>query len=439
MQYAIVDIETTGGFPAQHGMTEIAIVLHNGTAVEGVYETLINPHQPIPPFIANMTGISDAMVSQAPSFEAVAPYIFNLLQDRIFVAHNVNFDYSFVKYHLQQAGFQLQSPKLCTIRLSRKVFPGFRKYGLGSLCRELNIPISNRHRAGGDARATAHILDLVLQNNGLRLIQELLKRDNHSQTLPAHLPELQVSQLPQKPGVYYFHDQKDKVLYVGKAKNLKKRVLSHFSGLDSGKKRQDFLRTIHRVSYTECPTEFIASLLESVEIKRLWPQHNKSQKRFEQLWGIYHFEDSRGYHRLAIDKKRKYLQPLAAFGLLADAHRMLWKLVKQFELNASLCFLDQTPPDVLPDATDYNERVANALDWLQSQKATFVIRDKGTLILVEEGVFYGMGTVDTDLALHEIAQLKPHLTAYPENEVIRSMIRNYADRYPHKVTHIVNN
>jgi len=342
MQFAIVDIETTGGFPEQHGMTEIAIVLHNGAEVEGRYETLINPHQPIPPYIANMTGISDKMVSEAPSFEEVAPHIFNLLKDRIFVAHNVNFDYSFVKCHLQQAGFQLNVSKLCTIRLARKVFPGFRKYGLGHLCRELDIQITNRHRAGGDAIATAQILDLVLQNNGMRLIKELLKRDNHNQTLPAHLPEHQVKNLPQLPGVYYFHDQKDKVIYVGKAKNLKKRVLSHFTGLDTSKKRQELLRTVHRISHVECPTEFIASLFESVEIKRLWPAHNKSQKRFEQVWGIYMFEDSRGYLRLAIDKKRKYLQPLLSFALLADAHRMLWKMVKTFELNPALCFLDMT-------------------------------------------------------------------------------------------------
>jgi DNA polymerase-3 subunit epsilon len=118
-------------FPSQHGITEIGIVLHNGTEVEGKYETLVNPHQPIPPFIANMTGISDAMVAVAPSFEEVAPYIYNLLKDRVFVAHNVNFDFSFVKHHLQEAGFNLQTPKLCTIRLSRKVFPGYRKYGLG--------------------------------------------------------------------------------------------------------------------------------------------------------------------------------------------------------------------------------------------------------------------------------------------------------------------
>ena len=130
MRFAVVDIETTGGFPSQHGITEIAIVLHNGTEVEGVYETLVNPHQPIPPFVIGMTGITNAMVEAAPSFNEVAPQIYNLLKNRIFVAHNVNFDFSFVKHHLKEAGFDLATPKLCTIRLSRKVFPGFPKYGL---------------------------------------------------------------------------------------------------------------------------------------------------------------------------------------------------------------------------------------------------------------------------------------------------------------------
>ncbi len=433
MQFAIVDIETTGGFPEQHGMTEIAIVLHNGTEVEGRYETLINPHQPIPPYIANMTGISDKMVAAAPSFEEVAPHIFNLLKDRIFVAHNVNFDYSFVKYHLQQAGHQLNVSKLCTIRLARKVFPGFRKYGLGHLCRELNITITNRHRAGGDAIATAQILDLVLQNNGMRLIKELLKRDNHNQTLPAHLPETQVKDLPQLPGVYYFHDQKDKVIYVGKAKNLKKRVLSHFTGLDTSKKRQELLRTVYRISHVECPTEFIASLFESVEIKRLWPTHNKSQKRFEQVWGIYVFEDNRGYQRLAIDKKRKYLKPILSFALLADAHRMLWKLVKTFELNPALCFLDLTPQNEWPEVAVYNEKVAEAIQWTIEQKETFIIRDKSACVLVENGVFYGMGTPDSAIQIEAIDVLKEHLTTYPENEAIRSMIRSFTERYPAKV------
>lgn len=436
MLFAVVDIETTGGFPQQHGITEIAIVLHNGSEVEGRYETLVNPHQPIPPFIANMTGISDAMVAVAPSFEEVAPYIFNLLKDRVFVAHNVNFDFSFVKHHLQEAGFHLQTPKLCTIRLSRKVFPGYRKYGLGHLCRELGIEIENRHRAGGDALATAQVLDMVLRNNGGTLIREMLKKENKGQLLPPNLPESYVLDLPEQPGVYYFHDAKGKVVYVGKAKQIKKRVVSHFTGLDTSKKRQDFLRSIYSITHTVCPTEFIACLLESVEIKRLWPAFNKSQKRFEQLWGIYHFEDNRGYRRLAIDKKQKHTTPVASFSMLVDAHRLLWKLVKDFELHPVLCFLDNTGAKELPEMETYNQSVQQALDWMEAQKETFLIRDKEGCVLVEEGKFYGMGQIEKDTDLTQLEQIKPQLVAYPENEVLRSMIRNFAERFPHKVVKI---
>ena len=436
MQFAIVDIETTGGFPSQHGITEIGIVLHNGTEVEGKYETLVNPHQPIPPFVANMTGISDAMVAVAPSFEEVAPYIYSLLKDRIFVAHNVNFDFSFVKHHLQEAGFHLQTPKLCTIRLSRKVFPGFRKYGLGHLCRELGITIENRHRASGDALATAQVLDMVLRNNGGMLIKEMLKKENKSQLLPANLPEEFVKDLPAEPGVYYFHDAKKKVIYVGKAKNIKKRVISHFTGLDISKKRQDFLRGIYSITHTVCPTEFIACLFESVEIKRLWPIYNKSQKRYEQLWGIYLFEDNKGYHRLAIDKKRKHSTPVASFALLADAHRMLWKLVKEFELHPVLCFLDNSVANELPEVTVYNESIQKALAWMAARKETFLIRDKEGCVLVEAGKFYGMGQLSLDADITVLEMIKAQLTEYPENEVIRSMIRNYADKHPAKVVRI---
>jgi DNA polymerase III subunit epsilon len=436
MRFAIVDIETTGGFPQQHGITEIAIVLMNDTQIEGQYSTLVNPHQPIPPFVVNMTGITDAMVSKAPSFSAVASKIFQLLHDRVFVAHNVNFDFSFVKYHLQESGFTLQTPKLCTIRMSRKVFPGFRKYGLGHLSRELGIHIENRHRAGGDALATAKIVQLILEKDGFQVIKDMLKKEDRFQILPPNLPSEQIKQLPAEPGVYYFKDIKGKVIYVGKAKCLNKRVVSHFTGLDTSKKRQEFLRNIHTIDFTICPTEFAACLLESVEIKRLWPAFNKSQKRYEQLWSIYQFEDSRGYLRLAIDKKQKNVPSVANFSMLAEAHRMMWKLVKDFSLHPVLCFLDQTGIEIYPNADVYNEQVRLAIEWILSHNETYIIREKNNCVLIEAGKFYGMGSVDSDINLTELADIKLKLTEYPENEVIRTMIRNYVERYPGKVVKI---
>ena len=176
MEFAVVDIETTGGMPQSHGITEIAIVIHNGVEVTGKYVTLINPKQKIPPFIVNMTGISDDMVAVAPLFEEVAPKIFNLLQGRIFVAHNVSFDYSFVHYLLNHHGYAWSAPKLCTIKLSKKVFPGLVKYGLGSLTRDLGIRIEGRHRAWGDAEATAKVLTMAIEKEGMSPIHTLLNK-----------------------------------------------------------------------------------------------------------------------------------------------------------------------------------------------------------------------------------------------------------------------
>jgi DNA polymerase-3 subunit epsilon len=176
MEFAIVDIETTGGMPSTHGITEIAIVIHNGVEVTGKYSTLVNPLQKIPPFIVGMTGISDEMVATAPLFEEVAPQIYNLLNGRVFVAHNVSFDYSFVHFHMDRAGYKWSAPKLCTIKLSRKVFPGLAKYGLGSLTRDLGIRIEGRHRAWGDAQATAEVLSLAIEKQGMTPIHNLLAK-----------------------------------------------------------------------------------------------------------------------------------------------------------------------------------------------------------------------------------------------------------------------
>ena len=436
--YAIVDIETTGSHAHNNGVTEIAIVLHNGEEVEGRFETLINPKVAIPSYISYLTGITNDMVATAPAFNEVAANIFRLLNGRIFIAHNVNFDYSFIKYHLRECGFEWSPKKLCTLRLSKKAFPGFPKYGLGHICRELEIIVENRHRAGGDADATAKLFEKIFEKGGEKLIRESLKKENREQILPPHVNPADVNNLPYTPGVYYFHDSKHKVIYVGKAKSLKKRVVSHFTGLNTGKKRQEFLRNIHAISFKECPTELTASIFESVEIKRLWPEYNISQKSFQQRYGIYSFKDSRGYLRLAIDRKRKYFEPELAFPVLTDAHRMLWKMVKEFNLHPGLCFLDKTASldeyDLLPE--EYNPRVEDAIVYIKKQLGTYAIFEdcdffkETSCILIEKGKFYGMGLLPDNVDPLKIEGLKTHLTQYPENDVIHSLVRSFSERKP---------
>ena len=433
--YAIVDIETTGSHPASNGITEIAIVLHNGKEVEGRYEKLINPVYPIPPYVSFLTGISNLMVSEAPQFEELAADIYRLLKERIFVAHNVNFDYSFIKHHFKECGYDWKPKKLCTLKLSRKVFPGHHKYGLGHICRTLEIPVENRHRAGGDAMATSILFKKILEHGGEKVIKDFLKKETHEQILPPNLPNEMVNSLPHTPGVYYFHDAKEKIIYVGKAKNVKKRVLSHFTGLNTGKKRQDFLRNIHSISCKECPTELTAFILESIEIKKWWPVYNFSQKHPEKGYGIYMFEDAAGFKRLAIDKKRKNVKAVATFANLSDAYRMLWKILNEHKLDAALCFLDKTaePADGLSTET-YNKKVENAITVLQKELGTFAIVEpsvynkKQSCILIENGKFYGMGTVAGNKNMGDIKKLKEALTPYPENETIYSLVKSFMQK-----------
>lgn len=438
MRFAVVDIETTGGFPHQHGITEIAIVCMNGAEIEHTFETLLNPGQTIPPFIANMTGISDDMVALAPSFNDQAEKIFQLLCDRIFVAHNVNFDYSFVKYYLQQEGFNLQTPKLCTIRLARKVFPGLPKYGLGHLSRSLDITITNRHRAGGDAKAAASILAMALDKSGEAIVKDMLRREGKHQLLPPNLSVDQINSLPLSPGVYYFRDKKGKVIYVGKAKQIRKRVISHFTGLDTSEKRQALLRSVYTIGHTVCASELLAGILESIEIKRFWPAFNKSQKRFEASWSIYHYVDTAGYRRLAIDKKNKFSAPVCSFGLQADAHRTLWKLVRTFDLHPFLCYLEKKASTSLPLIEEHNSKVANALQHLDEQQSSYVVRDQDGLVLVDQGKFYGMSQSIQWQPDESIETLRHKLTPYPENEMIRTLLRQFREACPDRFHHIAN-
>jgi DNA polymerase-3 subunit epsilon len=441
--FAIIDIETTGGYASANGITEIAIVLHNGTEVEGKFATLINPNQSIPRYVQGLTGITDEMVSTAPQFSTVAENIYNLIKDRIFVAHNVNFDYSFVKHHLGINGFDLNTPKLCTIRSSRKIFPGYRKYGLGSICRELDIEINDRHRAMGDAWATTLLLQKLIANDKHGEITKMMKGRNSQQYLPPNLPDEMFAQLPAQPGVYYFHDKKGKVIYVGKAKHIKQRVTSHFSNNKSTRQKQDFLRSVYNITYKVCGTELMAAILESIEIRRLWPAFNYSQKRFEQVFALYVYEDARGYWRLIVEKKKKHLQAIHSFGSLLEGRQAIKSLIDRFELCAKLCFIDVSPGQTLVEIKGelpltYNKRVNAAIKYLQEQLPSFVIREddedaiEQSCILVEKGKFAGMGKVPKETEFTSTESVKPYMELFPENTFIRNLVYQYATKYPER-------
>lgn len=451
--FAVVDIETTGGYAAANGITEICIHVFDGEKTVEKFSSLINPLQSIPPYIQAMTGITNEMVEDAPVFEEVAEKVYQLLHDKVFVAHNVNFDYSFVNSHLTHAGYNLNTKKLCTVRLSRKIIPGYPSYSLGNLCHSLGIQIYDRHRAGGDTAATVELFQLLLQKDKDGFITKSLGRNSKEQSLPPNVKKEDFDKLPYTPGVYYFHNEKGKIIYVGKAKNIRYRVNSHFSNNSAAKQKQNFLRHIHAITYQDCATELMAHILESTEIKSRWPVFNYSQKNAESVYGIFLYEDQNGYLRLAIEKNKNQLKPVHTFHYLADGHSILRKLIRSFNLCPKLCFLqtDHASCDGISEKycngacekkeepVQYNERVKEAIASLKKE-TSFAIIDKGltgderSCILMWEGKFYGMGYLPADIQITDPAEIKDILTPYKENLFIRNLVNSYAEKYPGKVT-----
>ncbi len=450
MLYAVVDIETTGSYAAGNGITEIAIVVHDGQRVLHVYETLVNPHRHIPLFIQSLTGINNEMVAAAPAFREVAGQVYELLQDKVFVAHNVNFDYSFVKHHLEAAGFNWNAKKLCTVRMSRKILPGLTSYSLGKLCHQVGIRLTNHHRAGGDALATAELFQMLVEKDTEGVIATMLKGRSKEQYLPPHLPVEHVENLPTCPGVYYFYNQAGKVIYVGKANNIFKRVKSHFSNNKGGRQKQEFLRDIHKISYKECATELMAHILESTEIRRLWPIYNRSQRGYLPKFGLFIYEDRQGYQRLAVEKSKQAFRPVYTFNSITEGHQRLRELINNFGLCPRLCNLAKTYDCVdsvktedcagncMEAAESYNAKVTQAVEWLEQHLPTFAYVDKGmheneqSCILMHKGNFYGMGYISDECHLEDLGLLQKQLEPLQDNDFIRNLVYKHAATYPER-------
>lgn len=449
--YAIVDIETTGGNAGSGSITEIAIIISDGKSILDSYTTLVNPLQPIPLFIEKLTGINDDMVSKAPTFSEVAKDIHELLQDKIFVAHNVNFDYSFVAHQLNQQGFKFNVRKLCTVRLSRKAFEDLPSYSLGNLCRSLDIQVKNRHRAMGDAAATAELFHRIIQADRGLLIKSMLKKSSGDGYLPIHLSSEDLEQMPNTPGIYYFHDAKGKIIYVGKAKRLKKRVISHFANNDVSKRKQDLMRMVHKISFKETGNELMMSVLESIEIKRIWPMFNRSQKKFENRFGICSYTDQRGVLRLGIVKKKKNLILHTSFPYQLDGIRLLNKLAREHKLCPKMCFLQVETINCVgqeenfcegicsdeEEAKSYNKKVQRVITGLQTLSPTVAVFGEGrkpnekSCVLIGKNDFLATGFIEEHLIKKiKLEKLIKKLEPAASNEFIRSMVLNYAELNP---------
>jgi DNA polymerase-3 subunit epsilon len=277
MHFVIVDIETTGGNPQNSKITEIAMYKCDGEQIIDEFVTLINPETSIPPFIVNLTGITDRMVASAPVFEEVAQTIEEFSEGCIFVAHNVGFDYGMIRAEFRMLGKSFSRPNMCTVKASRLVIPGYESYGLGKITRALGIEIKGRHRAGGDAYATTILFQLLYKTNKDLLLAQITSNLTPD-TLNPKLDYEAVTEIPNKIGLYVFYNEFNQIIFIGKSKKIRKQVEVHLETPKS--KKALIMRTeITRIDFHITQTEYVAKDLHKKLIIKHTPKYNTIPKK----------------------------------------------------------------------------------------------------------------------------------------------------------------
>ena len=439
--YSIVDIETTGH---SNRITEISIFIFDGKQIINEYTTLVNPECSIPPFITNLTGITNAMVGSAPKFYEIAKKVLEITKDTIFVAHNVNFDYNIIQKEFKDLGADFKRKKLWTIRLSRKLIPGLQSYSLGALCTTQNIVIKDRHRAKGDAEATTILFQKLVQLDTNQVVfNSFLNPRSRQATLPPLLSKKIVDNLSEKTGVYYFLNEKKEVIYVGKANNIKQRVISHF--YDKAKKEVSMCLETANITFVETGSELVALLLESSEIKKLYPKFNRAQRRAQESIGLFSYEDRNGIIHLAYNRLKLIQNPLLKFYNATECRLFLEKLCETFELcpkychlqtNVTTCFHYQIKQckGICKDeetAKSYNKRVLKAIESVKYKSENFIIKEAGrtenedAYILIVNGIYKGFGYANTTEQLENVDDYNKIITSQKDNNDIKRILNYY--------------
>ena len=288
-----LDLETTGATAHHDRITEIGLIEVDRGNYVGEWSSLVNPQRRIPPNIQALTGINDAMVAEAPTFEDLAAELYERLADKVLVAHNARFDYGFLRNEFRRLGLEYSPKVLCTVKLSRRLYPQERRHNLDSLIQRHSLSCDTRHRALADAKVLWDFTQHIHHELERDVIDEVVERLLKSPSLPPHLPPDALNGLPDSPGVYIFYGENDSVLYVGKSVNLRTRVMSHFSGDHSTSKDMHISRDIRRLEWVETAGDFGALIKEAQLVKRLTPLHNRRLRESKELC-TYHWNPNEG-------------------------------------------------------------------------------------------------------------------------------------------------
>lgn len=272
--YAVIDIETSGGKYDEEGITEIAIYKYDGHQIVDQLIALVNPQRPMQPFVIRLTGIHPKMLRSAPKFHEIAKRIVKITENCVLIAHNASFDYRILRTEFDRLGYDFVRKTICTVELSKKILPDMPSYSLGKLCKSVGIPMSNRHRASGDALATLKLFQLLLSKDSSKeIIKKTVKsltektRPNLSKNLTGILDEI-----PSKTGLFYIHNTQGEIVYMGRSKNLKKSVRQLY--LKTSKKADKLREITHSISHELTGSELISEMKFHTACKLNKPKFN---------------------------------------------------------------------------------------------------------------------------------------------------------------------
>ncbi|PDS24898.1 exonuclease domain-containing protein [Flavobacterium branchiophilum] len=440
--YAIIDIETTGGQFNEEGITEIAIYKFDGHEIVDQFISLVNPQIPIQPFVVKLTGINNSMLRGAPKFFEVAKRIIEITEGCIIVAHNASFDYRILRTEFKRLGFDFKAKTLCTVELAKKLLPEQPSHSLGKLVRALGIPMADRHRASGDAMATVKLFKMLLDKDLEKIIlKELIKTEIIKGLAPQYLDLIET--LPSKTGVYYLHRQDASIMYIGKSKNIKKRVHQHLTGTSN--KAKKIQHEIRNVSFQETGSELIALLKESEEIKINKPIYNRAQRKTIFNWAIYIEKNIDGYNELKLQKTDGRKREIKAYSSLQEGKDALFRITAQFKLCQKFTGLYETQKECFQykikecdgacigkvTANEYNTRVQDFVTAYSFENQNMIIIDKGrkvserSAVLIENGIYKGYTYYDLNHQIINIDILKNILIPMQNNRDTKQIIQNY--------------
>jgi DNA polymerase-3 subunit epsilon len=421
-----VDIETTGGSFRNSRVLEVAVVRYENGKVTQEFSSLINPEAYIPSTITSLTGIREADVIDAPVFATIAQDLMEIMDGAVFIAHNVRFDYSFLKHEFELLDMKFNPKLLCTVRLSRALYSGMKGHSLAVLIERHMIPVLDRHRALADAQAILYFSKVAFKEHGAELFNEAVAKQLKTQYMPPNLDIEELTSVGNVPGVYIFKDEANQPVYIGKSITLKKRILSHFQNISN--KELKISQSTHHIETIPTGSELAALVLESKLIKEQQPLYNRMLRRVSN-YAILMKDETEGYSTIRVksgnvDDSTDLQKVYGLYESRTKAKHTLDELTRSFQLCPKLMGIEKTNGSCfsyslgrcrgacigLEDQASYNRRFETALEhnriavWPYDSPIAVPINEEGESVIINNWIIRGFLNAEGEQVIDSFEQ-----------------------------------